>query len=282
MAEFILSGFGDEIADPLDTQMAVMGRLGIRHIELRGIDGRNISQFTPDEAPALRARLEARGFSASALGSPIGKIGIDDPFDDHLAMMRRMLDVAEAIGCPYLRIFSFFLPEGDDPELYRDKVMRRMEALVEAARGRGVRLVHENEKHIYGDTPERVDDLLRAFDGALGLTYDPSNFVQCDVDNKQAFMLLRDRIEYMHIKDSVYTERKGGRDHGFEGVSDAHRPAGEGDGNVMWILTELNRMNYRGFLSIEPHLTNNDGVPGSGEDKFVAAYEALHGLLERL
>lgn len=282
MAEFILSGFGDEIADELDTQMAVMGRLGIRHLELRGIDGRNISQFTADEAPVLLERLKARGFGASALGTPIGKIGIDEPFDDHFAMMRRMLDLAEAMGCPYLRIFSFFIPQGEDPAKYRDEVMRRMEMFVSAAQGRKVRLLHENEKHIYGDTPERCDDLLTAFAGGLGQTYDPSNYVQCDVDNKQAFLLLKDRIEYMHIKDSVYSEHDRGRDYGFQGVTDAHRPAGEGDGNVLWILTELKRMDFHGFLSIEPHLTNNTAVPGTGEDKFIAAYEALHGLLEQL
>jgi len=282
MADFILSGFGDEIADALDTQMAVMGRLGIRHLELRGIDGRNISTFTAQEAPALYGRLKARGFRASALGTPIGKIGIDEPFEEHLAMMRRMLDVAEEMECPYLRIFSFFIPEGDDPAKHRDEVMRRMEAFVTAAQGRKARLLHENEKHIYGDIPERCDDLFNTFGDGLGQTYDPSNFVQCSVDNKQAFLLLKDRIDYMHIKDSVYPERMGGRDHGFEEVSDAHRPAGEGDGNVLWILSELQRMDYAGFLSIEPHLTNNPAVPGTGEDKFVAAYEALHGLMETL
>ncbi len=282
MAEFILSGFGDEIADALDTQLAVMGRLGIRHIELRGIDGRNIASFLPEEAPALLTRLKARGFQASALGTPLGKIGIDEPFDAHLDTMRRMLDVAEALHCPYIRIFSFFLPKGDDPAQHRSEVMRRLEAFAKAAQGRKVRLVHENEKHIYGDIPERCLDLLAETGGAIGLTYDPSNFVQCDIDNKQAFMMLKDRVEYMHIKDSVYSEHRGGRDHGFEGVSDAHRPVGEGDGNVLWILSELSRMDYRGFLSIEPHLANNPAVPGSGEDKFVVAYEALHGLLEQL
>ncbi len=283
MAEFILSGFGDEIAPALDTQLAVMGRLGIRHIELRGIDGRNISEFTAQEAPALAARLGARGFRASALGTPIGKIGIDEPFEEHLEMARRMIDVAEAIGCPYIRIFSFFLPVGEDPARHRAEVLRRLEAIAKAAQGRGPRLLHENERHIYGDTPERVVDLLDALGGAVGFTYDPSNFVQCDVDNKQAFPMLRKYVEYLHIKDSVYSEHKHQTlDHGFENVSDTHRPAGEGDSNVLWILSELSRMDYRGFLSIEPHLTNYAGVPGSGEDKFVVAYEAVHGLLEQL
>ena len=79
------------------------------------------------------------------------------------------------------------------------------------------------------------------------MTYDPSNFVQCGVKNyPDAFNLLRPYI-HMHIKDSVATGRKAQRDTGFDTITDAHRPAGYGDGDLKRIVTALYEDGYEGF-----------------------------------
>ena len=153
---------------------------------------------------------------------------------------------------------------------------------MEAARGSGVQLLHENEKHIYGDVPERCLEILKAFPGEILATYDPSNFVQCGVKNREAFEMLRPYVCYLHVKDSVYTGKAAVADKGFDTVTDAHRPAGLGDGELPWILGELKKMDYRGFASIEPHLSGGDFVPGTGADKFAAAANALKGLLAQI
>ena len=282
MAKFMLTGFADEIDPALSIQMDVLDQLDIHYIETRGIDGKNISEYTPAEARAIHARLADRGFAVSALGSPIGKIGVTDPFAPHLDNFRRLIDVAHELDTRYIRMFSFFTPQGEDPAAYRDEVMQRLSALVSANRGSGVTLLHENEKAIYGDTPERCLDILKAFDGEILCTYDPSNFVQCGVDNEKAYNLLAPYIRYLHVKDSVYVHNSEHVDHGFENVSDAHRPAGQGDGKVAWILSQLAQSGYEGFASIEPHLSNNPNVPGTGADKFAAAAAALRGLLAKL
>ncbi|MGI5884553.1 MAG: sugar phosphate isomerase/epimerase family protein [Candidatus Spyradocola sp.] len=281
MAEFILTGFGDEIDASLDIQMDVLDKLGIHYIETRGIDGKNIADYTPAEAKAVHARMQARGFGVSALGSPIGKIDIRDPFAPHLDSFRNLLDVAHAMETKYIRLFSFFLPEGEDPKIFRDEVLERMGRFVEAARGSGIQLLHENEKHIYGDVPERCLEIFQAYPEIL-CTYDPSNFVQCGVRNREAFQLLRPYVRYLHVKDSLYTDKEAALDKGFDTVSDAHRPAGQGDGELPWILGQLKEMDYHGFASIEPHLSGGDFVPGTGADKFTAAANALKGLLEAL
>lgn len=282
MAEFILTGFGDEIDASLDRQMEVMDGLGIHFIETRGIDGKNIADYTPEEARAIHARMADRGFGVSALGSPVGKIGIHDDFAPHLENFKRLIEVAHAMQTKYIRLFSFFIPENENPADLRDEVMARMSALVEANRGSGVQLLHENEKFIYGDTPERCLDLLKTFAGDILCTYDPSNFVQCGVDNKAAFEMLKPYIHYMHIKDSVYSKEHAALDRGFDKVADTHRPAGQGDGQVKWILSQLKAADFHGFASIEPHLSNNDSIPGTGVDKFTVAANALKGLLAEI
>lgn len=282
MAKFILTGFGDEIADALDTQMEVMGGLDIRYIETRGIDGKNIAAYTAKEAKEVIARMKDKGFGVSALGSPFGKIGIKDDFDAHLENFKRSIEVAHAMETRYIRMFSFYMPENEDPAICRDEVMARLAKFVEVNKGSGIQLLHENEKAIYGDTPERCLDILKTFEGDILCTYDPSNFVQCGVDNKHAFALLGDRVHYMHIKDSVYVNNSEVVDHGFENVSDAHRPAGQGDGCVEWVLRQLAERNFEGFASIEPHLSNNHNIPGTGADKFTVAANALKGLIAKV
>ena len=140
MAEFILTGFGDEIDASLDRQMEVMDGLGIHFIETRGIDGKNIADYTPEEARAIHARMADRGFGVSALGSPVGKIGIHDDFAPHLENFKRLIEVAHAMQTKYIRLFSFFIPENENPADLRDEVMARMSALVEANRGSGIKL----------------------------------------------------------------------------------------------------------------------------------------------
>lgn len=282
MAKFILSGFGDEIDASLDTQMRVMDALGIHYIETRGIDGKNIADYTPAQARDVRARMAAQGFGVSALGSPMGKIGIEEEFGPHLDAFKNLIDVAHAMETRYIRMFSFFIPEGKDPASYRDVVMERLSAFVEAAKGSGVQLLHENEKYIYGDVPERCLDILKTFEGSILCTYDPSNFVQCGVDNREAFALLKPYIRYLHIKDSVYTDGRAALDKGFDTVSDAHRPAGQGDGQLPYILSQLAQEGFEGFASIEPHLSNNASIPGTGADKFTVAARAIQQLLSEI
>ena len=279
MSSFVLSAFADEICDDLDGQMDVLSRHGISHIEFRGADGKGIADYTLEQAAKARARMAQRGFTASALGSPIGKYPINEPFAPHFDTFRHVVDLAQAFGTPYIRVFSFFLPPQDDPARYRGEVMTRMKAFADYAETNDVILLHENEKQIYGDIAARCRDILDTVNSpALWATYDPSNFVQCGERNwPDAYRLLRDRIRYVHMKDSVYTKEEAKADKGFEVavLSDAHRPVGQGDGNCREILRDLWATGYEGFLSIEPHLTNNNAIPGTGADKFDVAAAAL-------
>ena len=98
-------------------------------------------------------------------------------------------------------MFSFYIPEGEKPESYREEVMNRWRQFMQAAQGPGITLLHENEKGIYGDTPLRCLDLVRELNSEdMKLIFDPANFVQCDVETyPEAYELLKDHIAYMHI-----------------------------------------------------------------------------------
>lgn len=283
MSRFILSAFGDEISPNLTTQMDVLEQNDIMYIEMRGVNGRSIVQYTAREARDIKKQLDARGFRISAIGSPFGKIGIEDDFVPHLEMFRHTLELADILDTRYIRVFSFYPPTGADPADHRSQVMDRFSQFIQAASGTGITLLHENEKDIYGDTPERCLDLLETMNcDYTAAIFDPANFVQCDVETyPEAYELLKKHIKYMHIKDAVY--------------SDHHVvPAGYGDGKVREILKALYDSGYEGFLSIEPHLWDFVGYadlePRShvnkmedGEPKqFAMAAEALKKIITEI
>lgn len=249
MGKFIISAFGDEIDKSLDIQMEVLASHNIKHIELRGVDWKNVADLTLEEAKSIKKRLDDKGFSISAIGSPIGKISITDDFEPHLDLFDKLLAMADVLNTKYIRIFSFFMPEGENPEKYRDEVMRRLQELTRRAENENIILLHENEKDIYGDIPERCLDIFKTIDSPnLKATFDPANFVQCKVKPyPEAFNMLKDYVVYMHMKDALMD--------GGDVV-----PAGYGDGCIIDLLSVLKKMNYEGFVSLEPHLASFVGL----------------------
>ena len=283
MSRFILSAFADEIADDLNVQMGVLEQHGIRYIEIRALNGKSIVNHTLQEVEDIKKKLDERGFSISAIGSPIGKINITDDFEPHIELFRHTIKIAKLLETKYIRMFSFYMPSGQNPQIYRDEVIKRWRVFIEEAEGSGLILLHENEKGIYGDTPERCLDLFDALDSQnVKAVFDPANFVQCDVKTyPHAYEILKKHIEYMHIKDALY------EDHSVV-------PAGCGDGKLKDILLALKNTGFDGFLSLEPHLgafkglaalerdLKIDNLPEGGAGTFAVAAKALKKILSEI
>jgi 3-dehydroshikimate dehydratase len=268
--QFTLSAFGDEIAADLAEQLEVMQKEGIPALEFRAAWGTNILDLSDEQVRQAKGLLDERGMQVSAIGSPIGKVKITDDFGAHLQRFRRALAVAAMLDAPRIRIFSFFIPPGEDAARYRTAVMDRLLMLTQLAEEAGVTLWHENEKEIYGDIATRCADIHTTIRSPhLRAAFDPANFIQCGVrPMDEAWPLLADVSTHIHIKDAM--------------LSDGHVvPAGDGDGQVKELLRALVARNYRGYLTLEPHLKAAGPFGGySGPDLFHTAVEALRGLLK--
>lgn len=283
MSRFIISAFADEIAADLKTQMDVLSEHGISYIEIRGVNGKNITEHSLDEAREIKRELDDRGFKISSIGSPIGKILITDDFKAHRDLFLHTLELAHIMESKFIRMFSFYIPKGESADQYRSQVLERWHDFVNLAKGSGITLLHENEKDIYGEDALHCLDLLQSLNcDYVKAVFDPANFVQADVETyPHAYELLKNYIAYMHIKDAVYS------DHHVE-------PAGYGDGRLKDILTALHKADYDGFLSLEPHLWGFEGFEkleleprwskyeGSGPKLFSVAASALNRLLEEI
>lgn len=242
MGNIKISGFYDEVSGKLADQIKAIKELNESYLCPRNIDGKNIAEYTFEEFKRdVYPVLKKEGIKFSSIGSPIGKVGIDDEegYEKQKKQLAELIKIAQLMECGYIRIFSFYY--GDKkPEDCHEKVVKRLKELLKIAEGSGVKLMHENEKKVYGDRPERVLKLYNdVADENLALCFDASNYVQCDVDPKAAFDMLKDHVSYYHIKDC--SEYK------------VEVPVGTGKGNYDYILKELAERNYSGFMTLEPH-----------------------------
>jgi sugar phosphate isomerase/epimerase len=265
-----LSGFVDEISPDFREQCRVASGLGLTYVELRSAWDVNILDLKQEQLAVMTDTLASHGLQVSSIGSPIGKIFIDEPFPPHLDRMRHAAEVAHVFDAPYIRIFSFFLRPGAEPADHRDQVIDRMRALARVAEDADVILLHENEKEIYGDVPSRCLDIVRSVDSPhLRLAWDPANFVQVGVrPYTDGYAMLRPHIEYVQIKDAIAADG-------------TVVTAGNGDGEVARTIRALHHDGFDGFFSLEPHLSLGSATGGfSGPDLFRRAWQDFTDLLK--
>ena len=272
---FTLSAFADEISPDPAVQIAVLKSCNVRFIEFRSIHGTNVLALSDNQVREFKKLLDAEGFGVSAIGSPIGKVAIDLPFEPHLDKFRRAITLCGMMGTRNIRVFSYYPPANTDFDgnwsPYRDEVVRRMKAKAEIAAQAGVRLFHENEHRIYGDSPERVADLMKSVNSpALRSAYDAANWVFCGYDPVQGWELTKEYVEHFHIKDW-----KGTGEQSHTGCL-----AGHGDGKIAYSIADAVKRGYHGFAVMEPHLRGGGPTGGvTGPDLFPVAVEAFRKIL---
>ena len=270
MAGITLSAFSDEISPVPEVQVDLLAKCGVRFIEFRSIHETNVLSLSDRQVHEFLQLLRDRGIGLSAIGSPIGKIPVDQEFAPHLEKFRRAIDLCQLFGIDAIRVFSFYPPEKGqaDWSATRGEVMRRMENLVALAEKAGIRLFHENEHRIYGDSPERVADLLAQFPGkTLSAAYDAANFVFSGYCPWEGWLRSRDRVAHLHIKDW-----KTGASHGSL--------AGEGEGRWLEVLKDAVSRGYSGFATLEPHLLGGGPTGGvTGPDLFPKAVKSARKII---
>lgn len=231
-----LCAFADEAGDTLPEQIAMMKDNGIGYLELRAIDKKNVSKMTVAEITEYKKQLDDAGIKVWSLGSPIGKVDINAPFEKELDRLKHTVELAVAAEAKCIRLFSFYGTNGDP--IYRDKVIENLAAFVEAAKGSGVTLCHENEKGIYGDNAARCLEIHKALP-EMPAIFDPANYVQVGQDTLEAWEMLEPYVYYGHIKDSL--------------ADGSIVPAGAGEGHIPEYLPKFFAKGCE-VLTLEPHL----------------------------
>ena len=276
MNKLILSAFADEYADSLKEQCEALNGFGIGNIELRGVNGKNVSVLTSSEVKEAKKILDDYGIKVSSIGSPLGKIDIDGDLGEHLETAKRVYETAKVLGAKNVRIFSFY---SKNAPFDKSKIYAGLEKLVDLSDDTGLTLCHENEALIYGESPEKCLEIAEYFGGRVKCVFDMGNFVLDGYEPMAAYKLLLDHIEYFHIKDALF--------------AGAIVPAGKGEAKIKEILDDYRENGRKDtFITLEPHLQTFSGLNalvGKSFDNpykydnqkaaFTDAVEKLKGLL---
>lgn len=257
---FTLSAFADEADSSVKGQIDALKRNHIPYVEVRGVNGKNISELSLADAAALKIRFHEEGIRVWSIGSPIGKIPIDGNLNAHFDLFRHTLDLAVKLEAFCIRLFSFYIPNGEDPAVYRDTVVEQLIRYCEAARDSGVTLCHENEKGIYGDIAPRCSDILMQCPG-LKAVFDPANFIQCGQSIPEAWRLIAPYVKYLHIKDALQ--------------NGTVVPAGEGIGEIPKLLAAFFAQGGE-VISLEPHLASFEGLSELERDQKTKLGERIY------
>ena len=283
MAQFILSAFADEAASDLAGQIAALKRNRIGFLEIRNLDGKCVIDLPENDIRAVKQTLDENGIAVSSIGSPIGKYNITDDFAPHFEQFKKAVKTAKILGAGRIRMFSFFIPDGEDAHTYTDEVLSRLSAMLDYAEKENVLLCHENEALIYGRLPRECVELHEKLPRLSGI-FDPANYIAENADISWAIDHLAPYLEYLHIKDACLDDH-------------AIVPAGHGDGRIAEVVEKAAaaRGDKDTFLTVEPHLFEFTGYANLDKrtmkhrfnyadqnESFDAAVKAVKTILKQL
>lgn len=153
---------------------------------------------------------------------------------------RRFIDLAQAIDCPYVRVFPNNFPKEQEKTMTLDLITKGLLQLAEHAKGSKVSVLMET----HGDLV-RTDDLLTIMNGAshkqTGLVWDISNMWTITKDSPaEVYKKIKKYIRHTHIKDATMVNGK-----------PQYVLLGKGEVPIFQALDELEKGGYEGYYSFE-------------------------------
>ena len=268
-----ISAFADEVSIVFDEQVEYLTKAGIKWIEIRFVDGKNITTLSDEEVMEVKEKLNKASIGVSAIASPIGKYAIDAPFEEHMDLFRRTVKIAQMLDAGMIRIFSFYGSENVNIEVCKEEVLRKLKAFSDEVKDTGISLVHENEAGIFGHSASNCEILMKnLYSDNFKAAYDPANFVWGEKITDNIFTcwpILKQYVSHIHIKDWKL------------GSKDIGSIPGDGDGQIAELFKELADKGYDGFVTLEPHMSSGGQFGGqTTTDQFDAALSRVRSFCQ--
>lgn len=262
-----LSGISDEAGKPIDVQIKAHQELGWQHLEIRCVDGEQLTAVSDEKFGDIYDQVTGAGMHVSCFASAIANWArpITGDFQVDADDLKQAIPRMHRFETPFIRVMSY--PNDKDHPIeereWRKEAIRRMKELSRIAEDGGVIMVHENCSGWGGLSAENSNILLGEVDSpALKLVYDTGNPVIYEQDAWEYYQAVQKDIVYVHIKDGTK-----------DGESNNFTFPGEGNGRVRETVADLLARGYDGGISIEPHLgaVIHEGTR-SDEDSLYATY----------
>ena len=218
---------------------------GFPAIELRGLQQSvDITQH-PELAPArlaeVKRQLADRGLTVVCLGAS-ARMHENDPATRaaQLDEAARYIDLAGALGTPYVRVFGDRYTPGESHEATRERIASTLRKVGGRARDRGVTVLIESHGD-FTDSPSLLEILQLADSPAVALLWDAHHtYVAAHEAPEDTVRQLGRWIRHTHLKDSVPA-----------GTGRRYVLTGTGEVPVRQQVDALAQAGYRGFYSFE-------------------------------
>jgi sugar phosphate isomerase/epimerase len=220
-------------------------RLGYAGIELRGVAG----EMDLPKVPELQGtRLAGTKKDLAALGIVVSDLGASARMHEkekavreaQLDEGRRFIDLAQALGVPYVRVFGDKIPPEEPKEEVMKRVVDGFQQMAAYARPAGVTVLIES----HGDfthSGDLADILTRVDSPQVALLWDAHHsFVAAKEQPADTFAKLGRWIRHTHLKDSKP-----------EGADRRYVLLGSGEVPVQQQVKVLAGAGYKGFYCFE-------------------------------
>ncbi|OAS21813.1 sugar phosphate isomerase/epimerase family protein [Paenibacillus oryzisoli] len=274
----------DEVSPDFEKALNWIAEQGLKHVEVRVVNGVNVSALADDLIVDIRKMVEERGLYVSAIASPLFKCALDpkrfvesgDTFgqkeqgvEEHFEKLDRVIEIAKGLGTTRIRIFSFWREL--DPQQHRDEIVHHLKRAGDIAVKAGMMLLLENEPSCNGGFAEEVAALVTAINSpAVRGLWDPGNEAY---GAREAFpsgyQYMKNALAHVHLKDA-YIRQDG---------TPKCVPLGSGDAAITAQIKALEGEGYAGLYTIETHFVPEGGSQLTGTRMTL---DALRALLEEV
>jgi sugar phosphate isomerase/epimerase len=314
--QVVLSGFADESANQKTAveQFAAFAAIGLQYYSLRFVDVgngvKNVMDLTKAEVTKLRHLEDEYGMNVASIGSPIGKVKLQDvddgtsnrfvAFDQYLRKdVARACELAHAFETKLIRGFSFYHPKGSEPFECINQAADQLGQIAEACHRSDLTFGLEIEANLIGQSGPLIAELHRRVNHpALVTIFDGGNIISQGYSSDECFeqyLAMKPGLGWMHIKDYLAPKTTGRSAHVDEDKLKNFVPADAGDSGHERILKDFaeivpqltDKLTKRGIpgviLDLEPHLKGGGQFGGfSGPDGMGVALRSLCGVLDRV
>lgn len=219
---------------------------GYDGIEIRGIQGQldlpKCPEFSsPERITTTRKLVEDKGLRIVDLGSSAQMHHADvTKRKTQMDEAKRFIDLAQQVGCPYIRVFPNDLPKDQDRNATIDLIIKGLLELGDYAKGSKVTVLLESHGEVVGS--EILHQIMRASEHPhVGLIWDVLNMWSVTKESPtKVHEKLKKYIRHTHIKDAKLID---GKEH--------YVFLGQGEAPIAEAITALTKDNYRGFYSFE-------------------------------
>ncbi|MFH2067968.1 MAG: AAC(3) family N-acetyltransferase [Candidatus Omnitrophota bacterium] len=259
---FILTAVSDEVSSDLTEALTVLQGQGIKQIELRKINGKNLIAAAESECGEILGKIEGAGFKVSAINTGVNRGGIHENPEENLESFRKYLNLAEFFKTGYLLISSFLRP-GKKTDECREETLKNISEMARLAGEKKIMLLIENEPKTYASGSADCAAIIETINSPyLKLAFNPANFAAA---GEKPFLEIPSRIlkfsRLLYVNDGLF--------------SGAPQLPGGGNAEIKELISILRCRSFSGYLSIKP------GFAG-GKENFNKAADAFWRLLENM